>query len=486
MPSTAKYQWMTVLAGFLSVPFLASFVVVFAAAPFEAFALKLGAAAFTAAAVVVPIWFYRGRRADRPDRWLPALLPVAAVPTAYLLFWVIAYGVTDNIGNALNVFALPAFPYLVLSVVVQFVGPPLLIPVTLITVLVASVAGFVLGARRRQPAGGRSLWTIVAASLVLVSVAGVQVVQYATTTVTLTGEPSMSDEMALYEYRPFGSATSLASPDEPATLAIARSFPRLDGATALYPVYAALAQATYQLPKGMDEEAEYQFVEQYVPCSTTPGAYDRLIAGEADAIVVAAPSKGQLARAKAAGVALKPTPIGREAFVFFVNTDNPIRNLTLDQVRDIYSKRITNWKQVGGRDEAIVAFQRPDDSGSQTAMLAMVMKHRQIAPPMKEERISGMGGIINEVAGYRDLAGAIGYSFRWYATVMNSNPDIRILTIDGVEPTAANIRNGSYPLTGELNIVTAGSTNPQVARLIDWTVSAEGQALIEKTGYVGR
>jgi phosphate transport system substrate-binding protein len=119
-------------------------------------------------------------------------------------------------------------------------------------------------------------------------------------------------------------------------------------------------------------------------------------------------------------------------------------------------------------------------------MLALVMKDRTIAQPMKEERISGMGGVISEVAGYRDLAGAIGYSFRWYATVMNSNPNIRLLAIDDVVPTAATVRDGSYPLTAELDIVTARTRNPNVAKLIDWTVSPEGQALIEKTGYVGR
>jgi len=163
-----------------------------------------------------------------------------------------------------------------------------------------------------------------------------------------------------------------------------------------------------------------------------------------------------------------------------------VTNLTLDQVRDIYSKRVTNWKRVGGHDEAITPFQRPEESGSQTAMLAMVMKDRAMARPLKDERVSGMGGIVNEVAGYRDMSGAIGYSFRWYATVMNSNPNVRLLTIDGVAPTAANIRNGSYPLTGDVNVVTAGSTNPNVHKLIDWTQSAQGQALMEKTGYVGR
>jgi phosphate transport system substrate-binding protein len=477
---------MTVLLGFFGVPLVVSLAAVFAAAPFDDSAVKLAIGAVMAVAVAFATWNRWGRRVDRPDHWLPALLPVAAVPAAYLLFWVIAYGVTDGVGNALNVFALPAFPYLVLSGSVLFVGPPVLVPVILITVLVASVAGFVLGARRRQPAGNRGLFGVVAACLVLVSVAGVQMGQYVATSVKFTSEPSMSDEVDLSRYRPFSPFNSPTRPDKPPALKIAENFPRLDGATALYPVYGAIAQAVYRPPGGLDEEGAYQFAEQYVACSTTSVAYDRLIAGEVDAIFVAQPSKGQLAKAKSAGMELTATPIGREAFVFFVNADNPVTNLTLDQVRDIYSRRITNWKQVGGRDEAILAFQRSEDSGSQTAMLAMVMKDRGIARPMKEERISGMGGIINEVAGYRDLTGAIGYSFRWYATVMNANPNIRLVAIDSVDPTAANIRNGSYPLIGELNIVTAGTTNPNVARLIDWTVSPEGQALIEKTGYVGR
>ncbi|MDQ7991774.1 MAG: hypothetical protein AAGC63_02450, partial [Propionicimonas sp.] len=101
------------------------------------------------------------------------------------------------------------------------------------------------------------------------------------------------------------------------------------------------------------------------------------------------------------------------------------------------------------------------------------------------ERIQGMGGIISEVAGYRNLSGAIGFSFRWYATVMNANPGIRLLAVEGVEPSVATIRDGSYPLTADLNIVTAGSANPHLQALLDWTVSDEGQALVERAGYVG-
>ncbi|MCW5953828.1 MAG: substrate-binding domain-containing protein, partial [Propionibacteriaceae bacterium] len=471
----------------LAVPAVISILVVLATGPIDSPAWTWMVAAAVAVAPAFLLWFSWGRRRDRPARWLPALLPVVIPPAAFLLFWVVAYGATGGLVAALEVFALPAVPYLLLSLSVLLTGSSLLVPITLVAVLAASVAGFVTGALRGPPpSGSRSLAAVVVACVALLSVTGVQIGQHAANALLLSGEPSMSDEVDLWEYRPFEAGNRLAVPDRPATLQISADYPRLDGATALYPVYGAVGQAIYQLPAGLDEEAQFDFVEQYLACSTTSTAYDRLIAGEVDAIFVAQPSKGQLAKAEAAGVELQLTPIGREAFVFFVNTDNPVTGLTLEQVRDIYSRRITNWSQVGGRDEPIVAFQRPEDSGSQTAMLAMVMKDREIAQPLKEEQILGMGGIISEVAGYRDLTGAIGYSFRWYATVMNSNPNIRLLAIDGIEPTVATIRDGSYPLTGDLNIVTTDTTNPNVAKLVEWTVSAEGQALLEKSGYVGR
>jgi phosphate transport system substrate-binding protein len=487
LPSTARYFVKTGLSGLVIVPLMVSGAVALATAPASgATVWSMGIATPVAMLVAFVFWAARAHGDDRPDHWLPALLPVAVVPALFLLFWVVAYAATGGLGDTLNVFATVALPYLILSFSILLTGQPLVMPVTLAAVLLASVAGFVRGARQSGPLAGRRVVAgVVAACIGLVGVAVFQLGERAATASMLTGKASMGDEIELYEYQPFRPGNKLVTPDREASLRIATDLPKLDGATALFPVYAAIAQATFVRPDGLDEEGGYQFDEHYL-CSTTPGAYDRLIAGEADAIFVAQPSTGQLAKAKASRVELTATPIGREAFVFFVNTGNPVTNLTLDQVRDIYSKRITNWNQVGGPDEAIIAFQRPEDSGSQTAMLAMVMKDRAMAQPMKEERISGMGGVISEVAGYRDLTGAIGYSFRWYATVMNANPDIRLLTIDGVEPTAANIRNGSYPLTGEVNIVTAGSTNPNVSKLIDWSLSAEGQALIEKTGYVGR
>lgn len=483
MSAAMSYQVRTVLLGLLGVPLLVSLPTALLGLPFKG-GLGLSVGAIVALTISFVVWMRRGRKDDRPDGWLAAILPVALPPGAFLLAWVVTFGVTGSLGTTLDIAAWATLPYLLLGFAVALGGFPLLLPITLAAVLIGSVAGFVAGARRPPaPRGGASLIGVLAGSLAVVIAAGVQLAPRISQQLR---PPSMSAEVDLYEYRPFKPHNRLVTPVTPPSLTISGNHPRLDGATALYPVYAAIGQATYRLPDGLGEEERSGFVDEYLDCNTTTIAYEGLIEGDTDAIFVAQPSKGQLAAAKAAGVTLKLTPIGREAFVFFVNTDNPVRNLTLDQIRNIYSRTITNWNQVGGKDEEILSFQRPDDSGSQTAMLALVMKDRPIAQPMREEVATGMGSIIQQVAEYRDLSGALGYSFRWYATVMNSNPNIRLLAVDGVEPTVENIRNGSYPLTADLNIVTKDSSNPSVSALLDWVVGAEGQALIEKAGYVGR
>ena len=104
--------------------------------------------------------------------------------------------------------------------------------------------------------------------------------------------------------------------------------------------------------------------------------------------------------------------------------------------------------------------------------------------PPSEDIVTGMGGIINEVSQYRNYKNAIGFTFRYYSTEMVGNDQIKLLEIDGVAPTKENIRADTYPITSELYIVTAGTENPNVKPLIEWVLSEQGQALVEKVGYV--
>lgn len=283
-------------------------------------------------------------------------------------------------------------------------------------------------------------------------------------------------EVDLFEYEPFQNNEKVAALEEPASFQIEGELPILDGATALYPLFAAFAQAVY--PEGI-----YEPYRGPVATTTTPSAYDRLIKGNADVIFAAQPSIGQKRAAEEAGVELKLTPIGREAFVFFVNARNPIDDLSSEELRSIYSGDIKNWQELGGKNDDIRAFQRPEDSGSQTTFINF-MGDAPIQPPEIEDVASGMGGIIEEVASYRNYKNAIGYTFRFYSTEMVRNDKIKLVSIDGVEPSIENIRSGEYPLASEFYAITAGTDNPNVQPFIEWILSAEGQQLVEETGFV--
>jgi phosphate transport system substrate-binding protein len=289
------------------------------------------------------------------------------------------------------------------------------------------------------------------------------------------GNEVVSEEVDLSVYRPFSPENLLVkiSPDSAFKFA-APDAPRLDGATAAYPVYAAAAQYLYS-PEAAAE---------HIKMSNTPRAYERLIAGEVDVIFVAQPSQAQKKAAAEKNIQLTLTPIGREAFVFLVSEKNLLRSLTVQQIRDIYAGRIKRWDEVGGGSDAIMAFQRPPNSGSQTVMLAKVMQGEKMREPLQEEKARGMGGAVKRVAAYRNAAQSIGYSFRYYATKMQNSAGIRLLAVGGIEPSLENIRNGTYPFTVDVFMVTAGKPKPSTRQLMDWVLSAPGQRLIQDTGYV--
>ena len=255
--------------------------------------------------------------------------------------------------------------------------------------------------------------------------------------------------------------------------------PRLDGATALYPVYSAIVQAAYprNVIYGMPMD------DPLVLCTKTNKAYQRLIEGAADVIFCAGPSDEQLASAAAAGVELELTPFGAEAFVFTVNADNPLEDISTEQIRGVYSGAIADWSQLGvdGLGE-IVAYQRPKNSGSQTALEELMGDVALMIPPQQSVS-DGMEDILENIE-YRNLPNAIGYSFRFYCTEMVGS-GVRLLSIDGVAPTLENIRSGAYPHVTTLYAVTRrGEDNPNVRILLDWLTSDQGGALVEMCGYV--
>ena len=256
-----------------------------------------------------------------------------------------------------------------------------------------------------------------------------------------------------------------------------QQLPIIDGAAAAFPVYSAFVHAVYP-----DTTELYDGVFEY---HNTLGGYDLLAEKRADILIGAAPSEEQTAFAEKNHTTFEYTQIGSEAFVFFVHKDNPIDSLTVEQIKGIYSGKITNWGEVGGKNEKIVPFQRNEGSGSQS-MLIRFMGDTPILEPDMQTEVGGMGGIIEQVADYKNKSTSIGFSFRFYVEGIIQNPDIKMIAVEGVAPTKENIKSGLYPIIAPVYAVTyAGNANENVHKLIDWMLSDEGQYIIEETGYVG-
>lgn len=105
--------------------------------------------------------------------------------------------------------------------------------------------------------------------------------------------------------------------------------------------------------------------------------------------------------------------------------------------------------------------------------------------PAPETRIAtAMSGIIDVVAEYQNTQGAIGYTFRYYATQMNSDKGIKLLAINGIYPSESSIRNGSYPYSTDVYMVTRENPTPETQKIVAWFTGPQGQLLVQNVGYV--
>ena len=257
-------------------------------------------------------------------------------------------------------------------------------------------------------------------------------------------------------------------------------FPKLDGSTACIPLMAQMLADT----TGMDlEEAQ-----SIISVSTTAYAWESFGLYNTDTkmlLVYEAPDsvKEEL---EAANVQLEQKPIGVDALVFIVNEDNPVTDLTQQQLRDIYAGKITNWKDVGGQDLDIVAFQRRSDSGSQTLFQKLLIQGGELMDPPTELAPTAMGELVDSLAAYNNSANAIGFSVYYYIDQMYSQPGLRLLAVDGVMPSNDTLADGSYPLCNDFYAVIrpdAAADSPE-RQLYDWLDTEAGQACIKKAGYV--
>lgn len=255
------------------------------------------------------------------------------------------------------------------------------------------------------------------------------------------------------------------------------NFPRLDGSTSTAPLARAAAAVLLA-----EEPAQ---VEDLVQFSRTTQSYRNLIQGEADLLLAAEPAEGIWEEKAQAGYEWVMEPFALDGLVFVVSSENPVDSLTAEQVRNIYAGEITNWAEVGGEDLPIAAFQRNAEAGSQTMMQKLVMDGVPMAEPPMEYVVESMYGLMEAVKTYDGSAGAIGYSVYYYANDMQMAEGLKVLRIEGVEPSAVSFRDGTYPFVNPYYVLMQAGLPEEdpVSILFHWILSREGQRLVAEMGY---
>jgi phosphate transport system substrate-binding protein len=175
---------------------------------------------------------------------------------------------------------------------------------------------------------------------------------------------------------------------------------------------------------------------------------------------------------------LKPVQVAKDGIALIVHKDNPLTKLNLSQIRGMYNGTIKNWKDVGGADLAIVVIGRDAASGTREFFTEHVMKKENYTTSMLEKN-SG-SAIVESVA---QTPGAIGYVGLGF--VGSSVKALKISTSTGdIEPSIANVLNGTYPISRVLYFITKGEPSGLAKKFIDFVLSAEGQKIVQDEGFV--
>lgn len=288
-------------------------------------------------------------------------------------------------------------------------------------------------------------------------------------------ETSTSDSLAPAE------ETSTSKSDEPVQKNFQftrENFPKFDGSTSLRPLGVGIAS----LLLGESRES----VDELFDFHMTDAAYYYMASGNADILIAAQACDSVLKHLEEQNFEYDIEPIAMEGLVFVVNEKNPVDSLTIGQIKDIYTGKITNWSQVGGENIDIVAFQRTETSGSQVMMRKCVMTDQELMEAPTELMPGTMGGLIDGVAAYDNSASAIGYTVYYYADSMKMADGLKIIKVDGIEPCNETIGSGQYPFTNPyFCIVSKKSEENSPERILyNWLVSQDGQKLVELEGYV--
>ena len=166
--------------------------------------------------------------------------------------------------------------------------------------------------------------------------------------------------------------------------------------------------------------------------------------------------------------------IARDGVAVVVNKDNPVSELKLSQIRDLFAGRIKNWKEIGGNDQPVRLVVREEGSGTREAFVSLVMPNERIST---DALTQGSTGAAMELV--RNDPGAVGFM-----SLGQVGKNLKPLVVEGVAATPEAILKGEYPLVRPFLFAVRGQPDPKAQRFIDFVLSADGQRMLEKEGLV--
>ena len=263
---------------------------------------------------------------------------------------------------------------------------------------------------------------------------------------------------------------------EPIGLFTVEDFPKLDGSTACIPLMAQMMADT----TGIDLEV----AQSGISVSTTAYAWENfgLYPDEeytARMLVVYEAPDYVKEELKEANAQLEQKPIGRDALVFIVNENNPVKSLTRQQLKDIYAGKITNWKEVGGEDLRIQVINRDEASGTREAFRTIVMDGTPF--DRRSAVLSGTGQVRDVVSRSR---GAIGYISLGFVDSLNAKTSVKAVSVNHVEASEKTVASGGYPISRDLYFFVKGAPSQQAQDYIDYVTSEKMDKQIREAGFI--
>jgi phosphate transport system substrate-binding protein len=280
------------------------------------------------------------------------------------------------------------------------------------------------------------------------------------------------------------------------------NYPKVDGSTSNTPLNTVIACKLFDIGfRWVPEWGNLQRIEpnlnkndtqkfmNLIKSSQTHQSFINLIDKSVDIILSARTmSPDEKTHAETAGITLIETPIALDAFLFIVHPSNPIESLTIQQIQDIYTGKITNWKEVGGNDAKIQPYVRNANSGSQEIMESLVMKDFDMPwfPESYYELLIVIGGMVPVFETVSYDVNSICFSLYYYKEYMITGIDVKTIAVNGIIADKETIGNKSYPYVPEVYAVIRSDLDKSsmAYKLYEWLQTETGQEVISATGYV--